>query len=249
VGQHFKDVFVIFATQSNYQKTLIVKNLLILFFIALTAASCSTLKPASTPASSNVPQKNKSSVQFLDNVSLNPEGHSDRTGTSYVSNNPSVNSTYKHSAKYSSGAIENYSPLQFKYSILIDAPVEEMNNEKLLSFIDEWYGTHYKYGGSAKDGIDCSAFAASLISNVYGVNNLPRMSKDQYDASRRIKRNDLQEGDLVFFHTLGKRKSVTHVGVYLRNGKFIHASISGVMISSLDDGYYAQHFVGAGRVI
>ena len=226
-----------------------MKNLFILFFIAITVASCSSLKPAATNTSDNTSKKNNSSVQFLDNVSLNPQGHSDVTGTSYISNNGAVKTSYKHTTKFSSGAIENYSPLQFKYSILIDVPVEEMDNEKLLLFIDEWYGTRYRYGGSAKDGIDCSAFASSLMSSVYSVNNLPRMSKDQYEASRRVKRNDLQEGDLVFFHTMGKRKSVTHVGVYLRNGKFIHASVSGVMISSLDDGYYAQHFVGAGRVI
>jgi cell wall-associated NlpC family hydrolase len=226
-----------------------VKNLLIIFCIALTTVSCSSLKPAATAPPNNTSAKKQSSIQFLDNVSLSQEGHSDRTGASYVSNNQiSIPSVYKHTSNYNNAAIENYSPLQFKYSILIDAPVEEMNNEKLLSFIDEWYGTRYRYGGSAKDGIDCSAFAASLINNVYGVNNLPRMSKDQYDVSRRVKRNDLQEGDLVFFHTMGKRKKVTHVGVYLRNGKFIHASVSGVMISSLDDGYYAQHFVGAGRV-
>ncbi|HXO76413.1 MAG TPA: NlpC/P60 family protein, partial [Puia sp.] len=61
-------------------------------------------------------------------------------------------------------------------------------------------------------------------------------------------RDQLQEGDLVFFHTLGKRNTVTHVGVYLRNNKFVHASVSGVMISDMTDGYYDKHFVGAGRL-
>ena len=95
----------------------------------------------------------------------------------------------------------------------------------------------------------CSAFACSLFAAVYGITGLPRTSKEQYDATRRVNRDDLQEGDLVFFHTLGKHRTVTHVGVYLRNNKFIHASISGVMISDMNDGYYDKHYVGAGRII
>jgi lipoprotein Spr len=117
-----------------------------------------------------------------------------------------------------------------------------MRNEKLLDFMEEWYGVKYHFGGNGKDGIDCSAFVSTLMSSVYGLNNLPRMSKDQYYATPRIGKKELQEGDLVFFHTYGKRKTVTHVGVYLRNNRFVHASISGVMISDMSEGYYAGHF-------
>ena len=89
---------------------------------------------------------------------------------------------------------------------------------------------------TSRDGIDCSAFAFLLLSSVYGVTSLPRTSKEQYEACRHISRDELQEGDLVFFHTLTgkKHRGVTHVGVYLRNNKFIHASVSGVMISDLE---------------
>jgi cell wall-associated NlpC family hydrolase len=228
-----------------------VKNFLIILLIAPFITSCSNMKPvASSPDTSNASKK-QSSITFINNVSIQPESQRYRTGAStaseptgqYIRPVANKNSFY-------SPAIENYSPLQFKYAILMDATVEEMDNANLLNFIDTWYGTRYQYGGSSKDGIDCSAFVSSLMSEVYGVGNLPRMSKDQYEASKRVKRTELQEGDLVFFHTMGrKRKSVTHVGMYLRNNKFIHASISGVMISSLDEGYYSQHFVGAGRVL
>ncbi len=87
-----------------------------------------------------------------------------------------------------------------------------------------------------------------LMSSVYGVTTLPRTAREQYLASHHIHREELQEGDLVFFHTLGKHRAVTHVGVYLRNNKFIHASVSGVMISDMNDGYYDKHFIGAGRI-
>ena len=74
------------------------------------------------------------------------------------------------------------------------------------------------------------------------------MSADQYKATRRVAKKDLQEGDLVFFHTLGKGHRVTHVGVYLYNSRFVHASVAGVQISNLGEGYYMSHYVGAGRV-
>ena len=158
-------------------------------------------------------------------------------------------SSYASLNRSNTGAIiEHYPAIRFKYSILENATVEELDNDRLLEFMEQWYGTQYHYGGTSKDGIDCSAFVALLMKSVYSISNLPRISREQFEESRKISKADMREGDLVFFHTLGNHKSVTHVGVYLRNGRFIHASIAGVMISSMQDGYYAQHFAGAGRV-
>ncbi len=225
-----------------------MKNLFFILLMCLFAFSCSNLKPATSNSSSADKQTNTSSIKFLDNVSINPQSQSHTNKNNARLSRPSLNpSAYNSNYKYPS-AIESYSSLQFKYAILTNAPVEEMTNEKLFQFIDEWYGTKYHYGGSTKDGIDCSAFVSLLMSSVYGINNLPRMSKDQYEATPRVSKKKLQQGDLVFFHTYGKRKKhVTHVGVYLCNNKFVHASVSGVMISDFSDGYYADHYVGAGR--
>ena len=216
-----------------------VKNQFVVGIIVLLFAACKTANPSTGKAGADVSAKKNSSLQFIDNVSLHPESHKDKTGAS--TETPDQPDHYTSPAPASTRAmykpdIENFSLLQFKYAILIDASVEEMDNEKLLNFIDEWYGARYQYGGSSKDGIDCSAFVFSLVQTVYGISTLPRMAKDQYNACRHIKRSELREGDLVFFHTMGRKKAVTHVGMYLRNNKFIHASISGVIISSLDDG-------------
>lgn len=144
-----------------------------------------------------------------------------------------------------SGDIENSGQLRFKYALLMDVPVEALNNLPLLGFMEEWYGTPYRYGGATKDGIDCSAFTARCLLTVFSI-SIPRTVKEQYQSCRLIEKSDLMEGDLVFFHTRGK---ISHVGIYLGNYKFIHAATSsGVMISDLNDDYFSQKFAGAGRV-
>jgi cell wall-associated NlpC family hydrolase len=183
---------------------------------------------------------------FIENIST--ESASSSTSPNTVSTSPPFKKDPPLTGVSADGT-DNYDELRFKYAILTNSPVEEMTNLKLLVFMDQWYGTPYHYGGSSKDGIDCSAFASLLLSDVYHVSQLPRMSADQYQSSRRISKKHLREGDLVFFHTNGKGHRVTHVGVYLCNNHFVHASIAGVQISDLGEGYYSRHFVGAGRVI
>ena len=114
-----------------------------------------------------------------------------------------------------------------------------------LQTMDEWYGTRYRLGGTSKSGIDCSALMQIFFSAVYGI-ALPRTAREQHGASQKIGREELQEGDLVFFNTTG---GISHVGVYLHNNKFYHASSSGgVTVSDLDEDYWRRRFMGAGRV-
>ena len=228
------------------------RNAIFIVILCVVATSCSTVKPAaSRPAATTSPTSTSSSgsIEFINNIAINSDGQQDQSRSSHSGANKK---TPVKAASYNDrpgGAIEDYSALQFKFAILENASVEDLNNPKLLSFMDYWYGTPYHYGGSTRDGIDCSAFAILLMSSVYGVTTLPRTSKEQYEFTHRVSRSELQEGDLVFFHTLGKRRVVTHVGVYLRNNKFIHASVSGVMISDMNDGYYDKHYIGAGRIL
>jgi lipoprotein Spr len=141
---------------------------------------------------------------------------------------------------------EMFYPSQFKYSILLDIPVEEMVNFPLIDFMEKWYGTRYHMGGMDSTGMDCSGFATTYYKHFYGI-TLPRTSGEQYSKSIKINRAELKEGDLVFFH-INRRTAVSHVGVYLRNNKFIHASTNkGVVISSLDEDFYNAHFVSGGR--
>jgi lipoprotein Spr len=142
---------------------------------------------------------------------------------------------------------DNARELRKKYAAILGVKPKELQNVALFAFIDRWYGTNYKLGGSDISGIDCSGFVQRLYSEVYGV-DLVRTAVDQSGNCKRIKHyKDAEEGDLVFFKTHGKR--ITHVGVYLANDYFVHASSSqGVVISNLNEEYWQRYFVGAGRM-
>lgn len=126
--------------------------------------------------------------------------------------------------------------------------LENSDSDPLMTFVMAWKGTPYRYGGMAKTGTDCSGFMKNLFSAVYGI-NLPRTSKDQFKEGKEVSRDNLQKGDLVFFK-LRRNRSVSHVGVYIGNNQFAHASIQvGVTIDDLDQTYYKKSYAGARRVL
>jgi cell wall-associated NlpC family hydrolase len=145
---------------------------------------------------------------------------------------------------------QSYTDIQLKYSEILKVKPASIANRKLYLFIDEWLYTPYKWGGDDKDGIDCSAFIRRLLKDVYNV-GITRTSIEQIymqSIEKFSSKHQLSEGDLVFFKTTGDDK-VSHVGLYLCNGKFVNAASSkGVTILSLNDQYWKERFVAAGRM-
>jgi lipoprotein Spr len=137
--------------------------------------------------------------------------------------------------------------LQNKYAEKLEAPVEDIENTDLYSFIDQWYGTKYAWGGTTQNGVDCSALVQNMYREVFKT-DIVRTSYLQHDMSTEVPSKDsLQEGDLVFFKTRGN--VISHVGVYLKNNFFVHScSSKGVTISSLDENYWSRVYVTAGRI-
>lgn len=113
-----------------------------------------------------------------------------------------------------------------------------------------WLGVPHRMGGMTKKGVDCSGFVAIVYREVYG-KQLARSSADMLKHNcKKVSRANLKEGDLVFFRTgKGKKNVPNHVGIYLKNGKFIHTSTSnGVVVSSLSEPYYIRAWLTGGRV-
>lgn len=218
-----------------------LKKLLYVLPAVVVLTACGSSRKTAAESSPTVKRTKHSSPRFIDGISVTPgeEG----PGADGSPNTGRLSP--RGSGVGVGGNIENASALQFKYAIRIGAEVEALTNLALLQFIDDWYGTRYRYGGTTKSGVDCSGFVCALSSDVYG-RALPRTSREQFDRAQKIGRDYLQEGDLVFFNTRG---GVSHVGIYLGNNKFVHASTSsGVVISDLDEEYYRRRFVGAGRL-
>jgi probable lipoprotein NlpC len=134
-----------------------------------------------------------------------------------------------------------------KYSEIMGVKERDIQNGRLYAFIEQWTGTPYKFGGQNKDGIDCSGLTQLLQQEVYGI-KVPRMTSQQISVIKRKYEDELKEGDLVFFDFDGKQFS--HVGVYLQNGWFVHASTrKGVMVARLRDNGIYKYFSRGGSII
>lgn len=193
--------------------------------------SCSSIQHTTD---SGVSLKNNRNPKFLDNLTLTGNNTSSISLTNARNGNAGYNPSISNT-------------LQIKYAEMMRVLPQAITNLSLYSFIDEWYGVRYHLGGNDKSGIDCSAFVQRLYEQVFRT-SLVRTAFEQFNFCRLVfDTASLKEGDLVFFRIHSKR--ISHVGIYLMNNFFVHASSShGVMISSLTDSYWQRYYAGAGEV-
>lgn len=235
-------------------------------FTALTIlASCSSSQQASYSW--------RGKPKFIDSMTLGGNGNNKLSTTSpentyRFEKQPDHYAYGKDNSAAETQRAKQYDPsianvLQLKYADLLSVVPAAITNIPLYGFIDEWYGVRYRFGGNDKSGIDCSAFVQRLYEEVFAT-NLLRTAVEQFSLCKMTDEAcELQEGDLVFFYsyTYGRKgkgrnrktyikgKRISHVGVYLANDRFVHASTSqGVTISSLKENYWSGKFAGAGQV-
>lgn len=136
-------------------------------------------------------------------------------------------------------------------SLVFASEPQQSSNQThpLVETAKNYLGIRYRYGGSSPSrGFDCSGFVYYLLSR-HGI-RAPHSAAELFRMGKPVSRSEMRPGDLVFFKNTARRRGITHVGIYIGNGKFIHAS-SGrgrVTITSLSDPYYAARFVGARRL-
>lgn len=144
--------------------------------------------------------------------------------------------------RYRKGGEER--PAQVEY---VSDKITTNDNIKLGLILQSYLGKPYKGKSKYEDGLDCSHFTYTVFKK-YTRLDLPRKASDQFKSGQGIHFKNLKYGDLVFFKTDGK--TISHVGIYLSDSDFIHASTSrGVIISSMKNKYWADRYKGARRII
>ena len=152
---------------------------------------------------------------------------------------------------YKYGYGHEYGKKEFsRLSSRLKIDVSANDDIALFDELSDWLGVPYKYGGNTKKGVDCSGLVVRVFEKIYD-KKLYRSSAMIMDKNcKSVSKKELRTGDLVFFATGGNRRKINHVGIYLKDGKFIHSSSSrGVIISDINESYYERTYVDSGRVI
>lgn len=137
-----------------------------------------------------------------------------------------------------------------KASLRLGVDIDYDDNHALFLYSSMWIGTPYKFGGNDTRGIDCSGLSCAIYRDVFNI-KLSRTSRQQFERDLCTFRNKskLKSGDLVFFTSPGASGIVNHVGVYLKDGRFIHSSSSrGVIVADLQNPYWTKNWIAGGTL-
>ena len=164
----------------------------------------------------------------------------------YKTNNLVATNTLKEKTTITKGNLESLSS-----SLAGFIPSSEIktnvNKDEVMYKVIEYLNTPYLWGGTSKRGIDCSAFVQTVMYQALGI-LLPRTSSEQSNVGVDVQRSELKFGDLLFFNTMGRGR-VSHVGIYMSDGYFVHSgSSTGVAVASLESDFYSRVFLKAKRV-
>jgi cell wall-associated NlpC family hydrolase len=223
-----------------------IKNIIISLIVSIFFAGCS---PSSRYQRYNQSKdKNTSTTSSTDEkpVSQKFEKHNDNN-TTVVQDLPDSNDNEFDETPVEESPVDK-SNFIAHYEKLKDMNVTLTSREKILFEVVKFLDTPYKYGGNTDSGIDCSAFTKQVFENSVNI-ELPRSAREQYSVGGKISKEELKFGDLVFFNTR-RRNNPGHVGIYLGDNQFAHASRKlGVTVSTLEEKYYKTRFSGARRVL
>ncbi|MBK5719803.1 C40 family peptidase [Dysgonomonas sp. Marseille-P4677] len=245
------------------KRILIVSTLFLIFSTGFMPTTAATLKQ-----SKGTPKKSKTSAVTTKKVKVEQSTKNIKVETSdgNVVALPKVNQVLEENSSLFPSSMEFIADANI--SNTLDALQKKMIEQKEIqelssvlginiqdaTYLDfyreaaDWLGTRYRRGGMSRAAVDCSGFTNIIYKNVFGI-QLDRVSTTiAKNVKESVAKEDLKPGDMVFFSTF-KKKYINHVGVYLGDGKFIHASIKyGVIVSSLAEGYYSKTWRKGGRI-
>lgn len=189
-------------------------------------------------------------VFFVSSYALSQEvkdNLSNKVANSHKKNEQVASTNFKSKTEINKGNLESLSSSLAGYIESVNNS-SAINSDEVMYKVIEYLNTPYLWGGTSKRGIDCSAFVQTVMYQALGV-ALPRTSLEQSGVGAEVEVKDLKFGDLLFFDTM-KKGRVTHVGIYLSDGYFVHSgSSTGVIVTSLEKETYAKSFLKAKRVV
>jgi lipoprotein Spr/probable lipoprotein NlpC len=142
--------------------------------------------------------------------------------------------------------LENNCDFLCAYSGVLGVNLDSSCNPQFVQTITSWLGTPYRHAGYSKQGIDCSGFVSRIYKDVYNIDLTHSSSSMIFQMKTIVKKDELKEGDILFFRIHGRR--ISHVGIYIGDNKFIHASPErGIVVDDLREPYYMHSYYTAGR--